>query len=222
MNKVNKYDSYETRTGMIFLWLFAFSLTGFVISLNVPTMAFAPIPLCVFTLMSLFTALHWFKRAMFATGEYEDTEPTTMAEVRTEEQAAMDARVNEQVTRITNETARRTGEYVFLYGVCSLRIGGEKAWYERFGLSRENYRESITELEQFGIVSPSEPGKQRRILMPFSKAVNVFAYKKDDLEYFSRVDTNCVTALSPTGNTPQGEPQGSSSSSSNYGVNLQL
>jgi hypothetical protein len=67
--KIEKWDSYEMRTSLIFFWLFFILLLAAVIASRNPEWGFAVFTLVAGSVVSFFTALWWLVMA-FASSKF--------------------------------------------------------------------------------------------------------------------------------------------------------
>jgi hypothetical protein len=172
--KLERLDSYELRTALIWFKLMVICCAAFVISINWRGMDFAPFPIGMFILLALFEGCRWYMKAKYLYyADDEEGEEESEAEVQPVTPTTQPT--TQQFAPLSGQMIRERAKlYAFVHGVTVNRAIGEDLWFAR-GLPKALYRRWITLLEDAGVVSSTAENPRRKVLMQFEQALAAIA-----------------------------------------------
>jgi hypothetical protein len=196
-NRIEKQDSYEVRTGLVFIWLTAFSVFGIVYSAKLG-MDFVWLPCAFFALASLVNALYWFAQPRSAGAQYAADEDESEEEEYEEEDDESEECADDEIdledesaqvasAQLTaQEIKQRANFYAFVYHVCKHHVLGEGAWKKR-GLSVPTYQRWVKILKEVRVVNTPPAGAAPVVLMSFEDALDTLAEWGKEPDYWKPV-----------------------------------
>ena len=159
MNRINKLDSNEFRTGMLFLWLSFILLMAAVFASRNDDLGFAVFTLVAGAILSFFTGLWWCWQGV---AETPQEEPPDLAETTTPAPQAQQG-----VIDLTPEQLEDCMTLsFFVHQVVEKHLLSQPAWEREHAWPASRFENFVGYVQRAGVISaPPGPGRKRELLV---------------------------------------------------------